>query len=177
MKKLLVLILVLAMTSLAGAGLQTLTQGLDVNVDTDLKTITFIGTSAAAGNPDSVISLSLGVMTPDAGGVDWVSTSSNFPTGGAGMEGSDLGYPEGSWAAFSAVDTSGTGRIGMIAVFSYEGDPSRVVLSNEEIIGLGNSEVSFRDGTIISLAGMEIIIPEPASMLLLGLGGLFLRRK
>jgi len=175
MKKLLALILVLGMASLAGAGLQTLVPGLDVDVDTDAKTITFIAPAAAATDGGSVIGLGLGVMVPDAGAIGFVSTA--FGTGGEGMPGADLGYPEGSWAAYSGVNLTGNGNIGVLAVFSYAGDPTKVDLFNEEMIGLGNSEVSFRDGSTVSLAGMSIIIPEPATMALLGLGGLFLRRR
>ena len=181
MKKFVVLMLVLSMASLANAGLVTtiLVPGFNAVVDTTAKTITFVGTATTIGDPLSVTSVSLSVLSPDAGSVAYVSTSAGLTLTGSGNV-DNIGYAPGSWISYSAY--SSNGAVGNLAVFSYTGSPTKVTLLDETIVGLANAEVGFYNGggSAVSLNGKEIAfsaVPEPATMVLLGLGGLLLRRK
>jgi len=170
MKKLLVLSLVLGIASLASAGLDLNTvEGIDYTVDTVAQTVTVTGTVRA-------FFLS---FVPDAGSIEVTSVNSSFASSGVGADPVDLGltsYPAGSWVTASGSTNSTSSVSGVLFVLSYEGAVSEITLVDETEWYLGNAELNI-DGTTVAVAGYTIAVPEPATMALLGLGALVLRRK
>jgi len=172
MRKLLVLALVLSVAGLANAGLSTtilVTDKLSAVVDTDAQTITFVGLAPLANAAGAITGLSLNMVLDTTDALAYVSSHS-----GIGLMGTGFEENVGDWVAFSAVNTSGV--IGNLVTYSYAGSPTTATLFNH--MDWGASEVSLRgDTSNTNLDGMVITIPEPMTMLLLGLGGLFLRKK
>jgi len=176
MRKLLVLALVLSVVGLANAGLSTtnlVPNRLDAVVDTVAQTITFVGLAPAPSAAGAITGLAINMVldvAADYGALAYVSSAAGFtPTLGDGFEAAP-----GDWAGYSAMNVNGI--IGNLVVFSYTGTPGKATLYSSP--DWGAAEVGIRgDVSATSLDGKVIIIPEPMTMLLLGLGGLFLRKK
>ena len=170
MKKFLVLTLVLGVASLASAGV--LTAGLEYEVDTVAKTITITGTD--------LVGFSFGVLQADAGAVSGIDTGL-FTTGGTGSAAEDLGldyaYGVGALVGASGSDTSGNGITGVAFTLGYDAGATTITILPEDQWGLGDASASFKDGSSVDLTGFVMNIPEPATLALLGLGALVLRRK
>ncbi len=163
MKKLLAMILVLGMASLASAGL--IVEGLEYEVDTSTNTITVTGTGVTGY---------LFNLMPDAGVLTNGVVSSAFTTvNDPGLWAGD--YGEMGWAGASASTTDALGKSGVIFTINF--DPGTTEVSFYESAFMGSSQVNFAGGEVAGLDGFSMAIPEPMTMALLGLGGLFLRRR
>ena len=171
MKKLLVLSLVLGVVSLATAGIDLKTvAGLDYTVDTATNTVTITGTDVLAF---------FWCVTP-VGGTLSNPVNGAFANGGPGDDPALIGmfsYPEGSIVSASGSTGSAVGVDGMIYSFQYSAGTTLVNIVSETEWGLGNASIDFEGGRSVALDGYSMTIPEPMTMALLGLGGLFLRRR
>ena len=150
MKKLLVLMLVFGMTSFASA------VTVDGIVEWEVVGAQLIGTGLEVGVYNS--NLDLDLITP-AGGTD---SGKNGNTNAAGNLGAVTNYGI-VWNAFA--DHLALGEGAQIA------DETWFVF---DIVGEGL--VFFYDSSFVP-TGASIYVPEPMSLALLGLGGLFLRRR
>ena len=162
MKKFLVLALVLSVASLATAGLSL--NGPAIMAPSDIATIEL-------------------VADPGEGGLLYVVVLEGDPgtllTGAAGPAAGDLGealgYVEGGWNSsgyeLTVADSGGILPGGIVGLFDFHCDgPGDVV------IRVYNDAVGYEIGD--EVAALTITqIPEPATMALLGLGALVLRRK
>lgn len=158
MKKLLSLILVLGMVSLASAGLSL------VQTSPNSAKIVGAGYEENLGN-----GLFLGVVGGTVNVVDL--------TGWALVTVADVtDVPEAKEAVDSIIGTTATQvwqtNFAHSSAFNINRDLAQITLTSGTAV-----QVYGIDGATGELVGMVSLVPEPASMLLLGLGGLFLRRK
>ncbi len=171
MKKVLVLALVLGVVSLANASLDLATvNGVDYSVDTASQTVTISG--------ENVIGFFM-VLVPDAGTLFWQQEL------GPGDPPRIMIYPPDPYPPIDypgAIIVSGstgtaTGVDGPFMAFTYSGGTTEVTILDEIEWGLGDAVIYFEGDISTALADYTITIPEPATLALLGLGGLLLRRK
>jgi len=180
MKKLLVLVLVLAMTQLSWAGIATLrvAGGGDEFMPSDMITIEIV--TAFEGGTDTTGSLSMDYVLATSG--EAISTWINPGFNDIGNPGLVLGNVGGNLVQGVAgtITTSapdiGSGEVLWSMVFHVPDLPASTII---EI----STQNFFAAPTDFSDMAMETnvltlhIIPEPITMTLLGLGGLFLRRR
>lgn len=157
MKKLLVLALVMGVASLASAGVE-LVPGLEYTVDTGTQTVTLTGTD--------VISFVMN-FTVDSGVLSNGSTAAAFTT--VNYDGM---WAYGAWLGVSAANTTAVSG----DIFSIQYDAGATAITLVDSVYTGNAGINFGAGDV-ALNGMVIEIPEPATMALLSLGGLFLARR
>lgn len=156
MKKLLAIVMVLGIASLAPAATE-IVPGLSYEVVGS--TVNLIG----AGVSDFVLNLQ-----PDAGELSNVVVSGSFTT----LNDSGAWYGSyGLWLAASAANTTAVEGVILSVDFSPECQGITFVYSSLA----GNSSMSI-GGKPVILDGISIV-PEPATMSLLALGGLFLARR
>ena len=157
MKKFVVLTLVLAMASLATAGI-TIVGAPATMEPSDVVTLQLVGSDGELGTPAVISVMGPGVITPI----------------------SNLVYPELPIEATAIELIPGVGYLfdllipdpintldGVVAEFSFhcEGEGEVIIMAGMDVF----------DATFDSVVIQQI--PEPMTMALLGLGGLFLRRK
>ena len=165
MKKLLVLTLVLGIASLASATL-TLSGPLSVNVGETISiTITEDDTDASAATKYLVISdtTKADFDVPSLGGVDYPYPLTEF--GSVHIENAGAEF-----ASFSWTPTATGGNVGGSFVFQITGAAAGAI---------SLSGIDAQTGaTVVDPISISITeIPEPATMAILGLGALLLRRK
>lgn len=170
MKKFMVLSLALAVVGLANAGLDLTTiPGMSYEVDTVAKTVTISGTGVVGF---------IFNLAPDAGVVTGAEVSSAFGTmrdNGTDPVGEGMTtHAAGSWIMVSGVNTAPV--TGVLAVVSYTGNPTELTFFHEQEFWYGDSGVDFGAGAV-DLAGYTIVVPEPMTLGILGLGALFLRKR
>jgi len=171
MKKLVSLVLVLGLVSLAPAGLRTLQfekGGNSVGIhsdDSDGYNVMLMYTPTLTGTV---------ILTPMAAAGD-LSYIVDYGV----VDSADMELPLGlvhAWEINVASSQKGVLQPGIGCVATFDG-----VKLGDVDMGLGRIDLvdgsSPTDGGSPTIFGTAFVIPEPASMLLLGLGGLFLRRK
>ena len=164
MRKLLVLMLVLGMASLASATLVTVG-----NVDWEVVGTQLIGTGTATGVYDVIVTYQDGTNAFGLPVTDGMLTLDTSADDGAGTwdeagDGSSISDWYGMWNVYAGEITAETQVVDEVW-FSFD------IGATEE------TTVNFWDnGEYVTTIG-TIIIPEPMTMALLGLGGLFLRRR
>jgi hypothetical protein len=163
MKKLLSLVLVLGMVSMAGAGLSLTTAGNVATVHSDSVDAWAALVTVSAGLGEVAELTTLGQLS--------LSKNENLGV----MSGADLGFPE--LGDVTVYDVSVGGSVGEVIIPGAHYTirlPEGIELGDTDM-GLGRIDVIAYD--LSGILATAYVIPEPASMLLLGLGGLFLRRK
>lgn len=161
MKKLLVLMLVLAMGGLARAGLS-----LEV---TDNQISILLDEGSA-----NLISYDLKISV-DAGLLDTSAVNIN-PSGKTWMAAAKIDSQAEQWLRITAADIQmfgGTGLAAPNAILTGLG----VVGAQQYTVTLWSFDAASADGSNVVGELASVFVPEPMSMLLLGLGGLFLRRR
>ena len=162
MKKFFAFVMVLVVATIANAGVWFSIEGSFITISTDTP----------------VQALSIGVMSVDAGAVYLVSQNEAFIAGDSGFSGQYVNeqldidyYNPGDLVAFSR--TCGQIKaLGELAVFDIGGARYLDIL-NDDYLGI-DSAVIYADGSVEKL---EIMLPEPMSMFLLGVGGLIAARR
>lgn len=164
MKKLLTLILVLGMASMASAGISLVIVAPDtVGIESDND----VPWSAVIGWSSHLEVIADGFTPEGTGGL----TQSNE----LGIwNGADLGLPQLGSVYLKQLAPAGTPTDMTEPGIQYKVQFAGVKIGYEDM-GLGRIDLITEDlGKIVQTL---YVIPEPATMLLLGLGGLFLRRK
>jgi hypothetical protein len=161
MKKLLVLALVLGMATLANA---TLTNGLTLNVTGTAVTVT--GTSTTDWD---LVVISNKTLSPlDASALNMSVAPS--------MSGLMAGFSDLVAGCADDLSAYTSGAVWTITSASGETYKTGTYLTLTSTAGATVTLAQFDEGTT-HLVGMQTIVPEPMTMALLGLGGLFLRRR
>lgn len=169
MKKLVVLMLVVVMGSLASAGLTLTTDKVEVDITKGEHAM--IGIDALDQPADIAVFLLLnGVGSLDiAGASNGVGDGFIAKSGDLGLAPADLGADDAVFAelVILSVPTPNmpNGRVigGIMLSSAVEGVATLTVVNGDTFDVMSTMDVTF--------------VPEPMSMVLLGLGGLFLRRR
>lgn len=164
MKKLLTLILVLGFGTMASAGISLVVVAPDtvgIECDNDMPWSAVIGWS-------SHLEVITDGFTPQ--GMGGLTQSTEYGI----FNGADIGLPQLGSAFLKQLAPAGTPTDMTEPGIQYKVQFAGVKLGYEDM-GLGKVVLISEDLSTILQA--VYVIPEPATMLLLGLGGLFLRRK
>jgi len=206
MKKFVVLMLVLGMASLANAALLTkiVTHGADVIVPDGLGQYAVqpgwqINLSLSALSTSKVVGMQSNLLTDNGrtGAITGVGVASFFDQGQVGMEASAfdaflvsnglpaMGLAAGDWAWLNAFSASTTANFagGTFMTIAYTvGDfdqGNRITINGAglqlEGVFAGENYVADKDGQQVMPS--FVLTPEPATLAILGLGALLLRRK
>jgi len=182
MKKLLALVLILAMAPLANATISLVTVAEAEAGDTIV-----ISLIADAGEAVSTVVLALVTDNGAGGNVIPGTWNSAFLSSVPGENGdlySMYGFTAGDLINASAADEIGQSVTGTLYTYSYTISASAeeddvISFTIEDLTAWGiTSGVTLFDGGTPAMGNTSVtIIPEPMTIALLGLGGLFLRRR
>ena len=167
MKKLLVLLMVLSVASLANAALVLSPAEADTELFVQSDPI-----DVADAQQAMILAVGGGGGALDAGEVLYTGDLSAI-TNITGLDPDITGLVEGAIG-------EGSTRIDMIELFSGSAEPPDVVgqLARYGVTpGADPTMVYLLNGDTLEMMGTAKIIPEPITIALLGLGGLFLRRR
>ena len=162
MKKLLILVMLMGFTSVASAGLQLYADGNPIVIGGE-------NTIASAG----VITIDGDMATSDVQFILSVEVASGDLT----LDISDLRIPHPGWIIMPPIPSDPHHVI--ISGGSFMGDPvGSVAFTGLKVIGVDGvltlTETLSDQSTVVSTI---TVTPEPMTMALLGLGGLFIRRR
>jgi hypothetical protein len=174
MKKLLILVLVLGLTSVASAtislnisGTVDVTQGdtltVDVSSDSSVQS-GWIGYVIVEEGGDGALSNPV-IWQPHSGGGNAGNLAATSPY-------SESGWGVGYYMIAGATDSSLAAGV----QFSVDYDTSALDVGDSCIVSLWDDGVGYETGDEQGIATINVV-PEPATIALLGLGGLFLRRR
>ena len=179
MRKLLILTVVLGMASMANAGLSLVVGGVESGA-----TITIAPTDTIWIGVENVSPTGQGMFdayimlaeeapgVPEAGG-SWVGGSAVYtPPGVPAVSISPVGFMTGYGDLWYLVNSSPTTDIA-VAGLTGEVEFHCDIAGDDVVINL----MDIGSFTIVDTLTIRQIIPEPITMALLGLGGLFLRRR
>ncbi len=182
MKKLLVLLLVFAMASCANAAIVSFSAGDGLPGDT-------IGITVSSNEQVAGVMLALITDNGFGGTANPGAWNTLFTTADAGYNGGAFGFGAGDLIMANGGISLGFPATGLLYSYSYD-IPSDAVVGSiitftvEDLTKYGSaSSIGYLvEGatTQMSLAGIEFaatVIPEPMTIALLGLGGLFLLRR
>ena len=194
MKKLLVLTLVLGIAAMANATLDwTVTGSTAVGLPTDVMQGDVLTLSLIV-SADEASAVKVDLLTDNGGDGAIVAATSPLTLGTDGMDAAAfdamlvsygmeaLGLDEGDWAQLDKFTTS-TNVVGAILTLTYvvdaDADFGAILISagGLDVLG-GNNYVAQLDTGFTAVPSLGLnVIPEPMTLALLGLGGLFLRRR
>jgi hypothetical protein len=157
MKKLLILVMVLAMASLASATLSFSVSGTAGSEAVSLNAVGEISDGywgvSVSGDDATIGTFVVGVKAPTISGVFAAGTDAGMPNGELWLfatANTDEAYQDGSWLTAAITRTAAA----TLHLWTYtDGDPAAVETT------------------------VELLVPEPMTIALLGLGGLLLRRR
>ena len=174
MRKLLILTVVLGMASMANAGLSLVVGGVESGATITIAPTDsiWIGIYDDTGGTqlDAAIAIALDGAVPEAGG-SWTSGNNVYsPPAIPGAYNSPWGpTPYGDvWFLVGSLPITNMPGIGLLADYEFHCD----ILYDDVVINLMADDLS----TVLDTLTIHQI-PEPMTMALLGLGGLFLRRR
>jgi hypothetical protein len=172
MKKLLVLMLVLGMATAANATLQLYIDGSPIGSTLDVVT----GTTARVQVHSNDATSYGGYLVLDDPGSDG-ALGNAAPTANAGDMGSMDAYSYAGWGIGYTITTarSPSGTITAGVQHEADWDTSALDIGDSATVSLYDSRVSYY--TPVDTLVMTVIVPEPMTIGLLGLGGLFLVRR
>ena len=169
MKKLLILMLVLCMASMANATL-TLVSSAGTTMTTGTTSMIGINTDTGIAGGGPWVNIIVDEGDPGSwtgsGGTIYYPPAIADPSVYTYYYGAYSGYGD-AWILFGAAPTPTLGGTGILADFEFQCD------------GLGDVTISLYNSDFSSVITTLTItqIPEPMTIALLGLGGLFLRRR
>ena len=185
MKKLLVLVLMLAMTQLASGAI------IFDFIPGDALPGATITISLVANDGEQVSGAMIALLTDNGGAAGTKigsaapgSWDAKFTTKDSGYNGSAVGYGAGDLVAASGYTAVGLPATGTLYSYNYTIAATAVNLevinfTIHDIAAYGwVSDVTLEDGSKIVPADFAVtVVPEPMTIALLGLGGLFLLRR
>ncbi len=176
MKKLLALVLVLCLASLANA--TTVTISGPSTIDPDINPVASYTVSYATAGDLGSFDIDVVADLDTHGTLDNVVITATARDTGYDWIGTPVGENQNGWEVSALILTTGTG-LGS-PLFTFDVTATGNV---GDIIALSMSKNMFFDPALVNeltptLEGMNVeIVPEPITLALLGLGGLFIRRK